>query len=69
MKEKIISNKIQCKHCEDIIESTHVHDFKWCSCKTVFVDGGREYRRLGFKNSFEEDIIDLSVVEYFKLKI
>lgn len=25
--ERIISNKIQCKHCGEIIESKHVHDY------------------------------------------
>ena len=59
---KIIHNKIQCKHCNDIIESTHVHEFKRCSCGTIFVDGGRDYLRWGFKNSKDEDIIDLSEV-------
>ena len=41
----IKQNKIQCTHCNDIIESTHVHDFKYCSCKKVAVDGGKEYLR------------------------
>ena len=46
--DKIKTNKIKCKKCGDIIESTSVHDFKWCSCGTVAVDGGHEYlRRLG----------------------
>ena len=31
---------IQCKKCNEIIESKHVHDFKLCSCKAVGVDGG-----------------------------
>ena len=53
--EKIRTNKIKCKKCEDIIESLDVHDFKWCSCGTVAVDGGREYlRRVGNKEDFEE---------------
>ena len=60
---KIISNKIKCKHCGDIIESKTVHDFKWCSCHTVYVDGGKQYCRRGFKNSPEEDYEELSVVE------
>jgi hypothetical protein len=55
--KKIISNKIQCKKCGDIIESKTTHDFKYCSCKLVAVDGGKEYlKRLGNK----EDIIELS---------
>lgn len=39
--------KIQCTVCGDVIESTHRHDFKWCKCGSVFVDGGREYLRAG----------------------
>ena len=55
--KKILVNKIQCKKCKDIIESKHVHDFKWCSCKSIAVDGGLEYlRRIGNL----EDIIELS---------
>ena len=58
--EKILVNKIQCKKCKDIIESKHVHDFKWCSCGAVAVDGGLEYlRRVGNI----EDIIELSEFE------
>ena len=53
--EKIRTNKIKCKKCGDIIESIDVHDFKWWSCGTVAVDGGREYlRRVGNKEDFEE---------------
>lgn len=31
---------------KEIIESTHVHDFKRCSCGDVAVDGGDAYSRL-----------------------
>lgn len=52
---KIIVNKIKCKKCGDIIESTHTHDFKWCKCKSVAVDGGKDYlRRLGYPKDYEE---------------
>lgn len=58
---KVISrNAIQCKHCGDIIESKSVHDFKYCSCMSCFVDGGLNYLRRGCKTSPEEDYIDLS---------
>ena len=57
---KIIKNQIKCNHCGDIIESHSVHDFKFCSCKKVAVDGGKEYlRRLGYKEDWEE----LSITE------
>jgi hypothetical protein len=57
---KIAINKAKCLKCNDIIESKHVHDFKWCSCKTIAVDGGHEYlKRLGDPTYME----DRSVVE------
>ena len=58
----IIRNRIRCKKCGDIIESTSVHDFKQCSCGAVYVDGGHNYLRRGFKNS-DDDFEELSVVE------
>ena len=58
--KNILVNKIQCKKCKDIIESKHVHDFKWCTCKSIAVDGGLEYlRRVGNL----EDITELSEFE------
>lgn len=48
-------NAIKCKLCEDIIESFSVHDFKYCKCRSVFVDGGKEYlRRGGYLDNIEE---------------
>ena len=58
--KKILVNKIQCKKCKDIIESKYVHDFKWCVCRNIAVDGSLEYlRRVGNL----EDIIELSEFE------
>ena len=58
--KKIIINKIKCKKCGDIIESAHRHDFKFCKCGAVAVDGGHDYlRRCGNLDEFE----DLSVTE------
>lgn len=55
MKTKIIKNCIRCKHCGDIIESTSIHDFKFCSCGKVAVDGGYSYlKRSGNPNDWEE---------------
>ena len=42
---QIIQNELQCKKCDDIIYSEHVHDFKYCKCGSVAVDGGMEYLR------------------------
>ena len=60
--EKIIRNAIQCKHCGDIIESTHVHDFKFCFCKSCAVDGGHEYLRRCSKTTPDLDYIELSEI-------
>ena len=43
--QKIYVNKIRCKKCGDIIESFSVHDFKFCQCRSVAVDGGHAYLR------------------------
>ena len=55
---KILKNSIKCNLCGDTIESTHVHDFKWCKCGKVAVDGGREYLKRVYNNP--ADIEDLS---------
>lgn len=51
---KIISNKIKCKKCGDIIESKHRHDFRWCSCKNCAVDGGLDYMKRCFDGKSPE---------------
>ena len=52
---KILVNKIRCKKCGDIIESKSVHDFKFCKCESVAVDGGHDYlRRLGELEDWED---------------
>ena len=60
--KKLKRNAIKCNHCGDVIESTHVHDFKWCSCQTVAVDGGMMYCKRAFTNS-PDDFEDLSEYE------
>lgn len=53
--KKIITNKIRCKKCGDIIESKSVHDFVTCKCGAVSVDGGHDYiRRCGNLEDFED---------------
>ena len=64
-KEEIISNKIKCKKCGDIIESKSTDDYKRCSCGAVAVDGGKDYlKRIGK----EEDYIELSNLKQLKWK-
>ena len=60
---KIMVNKIRCKKCGDVIESKSVHDFKFCKCDSVAVDGGHNYlRRLGEPENWE-DLSEYEVIE------
>ena len=41
--------------CNNIIESVSRHDFKFCKCGAVAVDGRKEYvRRYGNKEDWEK---------------
>lgn len=54
-KEEIISNKIKCKKCGDIIEYKSTNDYKKCSCGAVAVDGGKDYlKRMGNEENYED---------------
>ena len=46
---------IYCKKCEDTIESKYIHDFKYCSCGSVGIDGGltESGRYMGDKSDME----------------
>ena len=53
-KNKILTNKIKCINCGDILESKTPNER--CSCGKVAIDGGHEYlKRIGN----EEDYIEL----------
>ena len=45
---KYKTNKARCQGCGDVIESLHGHDFRWCSCGSLAVDGGLFYLRRCF---------------------
>ena len=44
----VLINQAQCLLCGEIIQSTHRHDFRSCTCGNLFVDGGRAYLRRGW---------------------
>lgn len=59
---KLVSNKIRCKFCGDIIESHSVHDFQRCKCGKCSTDGGLEYAQRSFFTEKPEDTYeDLSI--------
>lgn len=43
MKYRIIRNSAKCLNCNEEIESKHRHDFCWCKCGNLAVDGGKDY--------------------------
>lgn len=55
----IIKNIIRCKKCGDVIESKSVHDFKFCSCGSVAIDGGHDYLK---RSGDSENIVELSEI-------
>jgi DNA-directed RNA polymerase subunit N (RpoN/RPB10) len=51
----ILTNKVKCLKCGEIIESKYRHDFVSCSCGNIAVDGGHEYlRRVGTLKDYED---------------
>ena len=59
---RIIKNSVKCNLCGDIIVSEDVHDFKFCKCGSVSVDGVNDYLRRTYKNS-RDDYTELSEYE------
>ena len=50
-------NRIKCRRCKSVVESKFTHDFKWCRCEKVAVDGGKDYlKRTGSlkENTYQE---------------
>lgn len=55
----ILHNRIRCLLCDDVIESTHVYDFRWCECGAVAVDGGRDFlKRCGTDWEDLSEVVD-----------
>ena len=46
---------LKCPKCGDVIYSRVRHDMRYCTCRAVFIDGGRDYTRIGSgpENSIE----------------
>lgn len=73
MSDKLLRNRIRCRLCGDIIESMHRHDFRWCSCGAVAVDGGTDYaKRVGDGwedlSQYETDYDDAAAIALADLK-
>lgn len=61
---KLKRNLIRCKHCGDTIESKTTHDFQFCKCRAVGIDGGLDYpKRIFGSHPAEEHYEELSEYE------
>ena len=60
---KIVRNAARCRECGDFIESRHVHDFRYCKCGRIFVDGGTQYIRRGGDLEAIEDFCEFKLAE------
>lgn len=60
---RIVVNKAKCRKCNDIIESKFRHDFLFCSCGSIFVDGGKDYLRRGGELADIEELSETVEVE------
>lgn len=64
-----IRHAIYCKKCHDTIESKWCHDFKFCSCGSVGIDGGIEggNRILGNLSDIETRSMYCAIINNKKL--
>lgn len=46
MKKQNSITVLRCKKCNSHVWSRHTHDFRWCKCHSVAIDGGRDYCKL-----------------------
>ena len=52
-------NAVTCNRCGNTIRSKNRHDFVWCSCGSVAVDGGSWYcKRVGLDFTEKSEVFD-----------
>lgn len=54
--------KVKCRKCRNIIQSQHRHDFVWCPCGAIAIDGGNAYTRLVGNAEDILEVDDLGVI-------
>lgn len=57
-KENLIAvTGIVCQKCKEFIYSRSRHDFRYCKCGAVAIDGGRDYLRIiGERSDWETEL-------------
>jgi len=46
----------KCPTCSSIIFSRTRHDYRWCPCRTIAVDGGLDYARVVYNDTIPESV-------------
>lgn len=55
-------NAYQCPKCLAAVYSRTRHDYRWCPCHTIAVDGGLDYTRVVYSDCIPEHYqLDLDV--------
>ena len=57
----MIIKGIRCLICYDTIYSRARHDFHYCSCGAVFIDGGFDYMRIGYDKKENYEMTEIEV--------
>jgi len=66
-----VRHAIYCKRCQDTIESNDIHDFKYCMCGSVGIDGGI-YNGNGLSGNFslmEDRSMYVAIIEEKQYKL
>ena len=42
----LLRSQIECPSCGELVASVHRHDFRYCPCGAIAIDGGRDYLRI-----------------------
>jgi hypothetical protein len=61
-KENMKIGAIKCRKCGDIIWSRAAHDFHWCTCESVAIDGGiNPHKFVGNAEDYEQMELNLNI--------
>lgn len=49
-------NAYRCPKCGSTVYSRSRHDYRWCPCETIAVDGGLDYTRVVYDDTIPERV-------------
>lgn len=56
-------NRVKCLICNDTIESKHRHDFVYCNCGNVAVDGGKDYLKRSVRDMDQVQELSITTID------